>query len=386
MFNITIMMVALAAGEPGSSVRLPVTVNYLPSRDVHRHSTPASEQIRVNEGRQGQPQLAPYLAATLIAQSRERSGRARIIHESEALIGSTRHGGLVRLGSDGLTSHSALQDSMGRAGTGFSASSAEVSDADAAAITVFAGGIGATSASMLPSLAEVQSAAISAAGGGIPSKPGQASKLNRPAQTHRTVRSYSPNGKVSTNVSDMSPGAKRFADYLATLPPPNNATLVNGDEINADRLPQPWPEPIDCGRYWNESHPSCSVYSDPWGFDALLPVGRAAPLLNRNSMARGVRAPFARNISGSGGAIHVTSHGVALPSGPKYSIPKQFVQNPRRPASYGVLDEGTGKFVEKLRIDPATPRGKPGPEFSHYHLNGEKPHYRPGFDDPGFPQ
>lgn len=386
MFNITIIMVALAAGEPSSSVRLPVTVNYLPSRDVHRHSTPASEHTRVNEGRQGQPQLASYLAAMLIAQSQERSGRTKVIHETQALIESAHLRGLVHLGSEGLNSHSALENSMGRAGTGFSESSAEVSNEDAAGLTVFAGGVGAASASMLPSLAEVQSAAITAAGGGIPSKPGQASKLKTPAQTHRAVRSYSPSGKVSANVSDMSPRAKRLADYLATLPPPNNATLVNGDEVNADRLPQPWPEPIDCGRYWNESHPSCSVYSDPWGFDALLPVGRAAPLLNRNSMARGVRAPFARNIEGSGDAIHVTSHGVALPSGPKYSIPKRFVQNPRRPASYGVLDEGTGKFVEKLRIDPATPRGKPGPEFSHYHLNGEKTHYRPGFDDPGFPQ
>jgi len=33
-----------------------------------------------------------------------------------------------------------------------------------------------------------------------------------------------------------------------------------------------------------------------------------------------------------------------------------------------------GKFVEKLRIDPATPAGRKGPGFSHHHLNGSSEH------------
>jgi len=33
-----------------------------------------------------------------------------------------------------------------------------------------------------------------------------------------------------------------------------------------------------------------------------------------------------------------------------------------------------GKFIEKLRIDPATPSGMKGSNFSHYHLNGNGKH------------
>ena len=34
-----------------------------------------------------------------------------------------------------------------------------------------------------------------------------------------------------------------------------------------------------------------------------------------------------------------------------------------------------GKFVEKLRIDPATPPGQKGPNESHFHLNNKGKHY-----------
>ncbi len=39
-----------------------------------------------------------------------------------------------------------------------------------------------------------------------------------------------------------------------------------------------------------------------------------------------------------------------------------------------------------FRIDPATPPGKKGPNYTHYHKDGKKPHYspRPGDKDPGF--
>ena len=45
-----------------------------------------------------------------------------------------------------------------------------------------------------------------------------------------------------------------------------------------------------------------------------------------------------------------------------------------------------GKFKEKLRIDPATPKGQNGPDRSHYHKDGGKEHYSPNpkDDDPGF--
>jgi hypothetical protein len=59
--------------------------------------------------------------------------------------------------------------------------------------------------------------------------------------------------------------------------------------------------------------------------------------------------------------IHVTPDGVALPKGRK--IPDHYVENPHgRPGSYGEMVDG--KFQEKLRIDPATPPGKKGPNYS----------------------
>ena len=82
--------------------------------------------------------------------------------------------------------------------------------------------------------------------------------------------------------------------------------------------------------------------------------------------------------------FYVTPDGVVLPPGPKYLIPPQLVQNPYRAGSYGMIENG--KFVETLRIDPATPTGFKGPEYSHYHLDGGKTHFspRPGQPDPGF--
>jgi RHS repeat-associated protein len=87
---------------------------------------------------------------------------------------------------------------------------------------------------------------------------------------------------------------------------------------------------------------------------------------------------------GSKTSIHVTRDGVALPPGQKHQIPKGYVENPNRNGSYGVIVNG--KFVEKLRIDPATQPGKKGPSYSHYHLDGKSTHYspRPGSKDPGF--
>jgi RHS repeat-associated protein len=83
-------------------------------------------------------------------------------------------------------------------------------------------------------------------------------------------------------------------------------------------------------------------------------------------------------------AYHVTSDGVAIPPHPKYDIPAHYVEHPNRTGLYG--EYVNGKFRERLRVDPPTPRGRPGPDFSHYHLNGGKAHNapRPGYPDPGF--
>jgi len=82
--------------------------------------------------------------------------------------------------------------------------------------------------------------------------------------------------------------------------------------------------------------------------------------------------------------IRVTKDGVALPARSKYKIPDNYVQNPHRSGSYGEMVNG--KFKERLRIDPATPPGKKGPNYPRYHKNGKGKHYspRPGDKDPGF--
>ena len=76
--------------------------------------------------------------------------------------------------------------------------------------------------------------------------------------------------------------------------------------------------------------------------------------------------------------------GVAIPPEKKYDIPENYVENPNRPGSYGEIVDG--KFKERLRIDPATPPGEKGPNYSHYHKNGKGTHYSPRAcdSDPGF--
>ena len=57
------------------------------------------------------------------------------------------------------------------------------------------------------------------------------------------------------------------------------------------------------------------------------------------------------------------------------------MESPYRSGSYGLIDPATGKYSEKLRIDPPTPTGKKGPEYSHYHLDGGKEHLSPNPKD-----
>lgn len=241
------------------------------------------------------------------------------------------------------------------------------------------------------------SASTSAASGvssGVGAKTVHAVKSKMPASSPMDHGSPEASSKSQAGAFQMSLGAKRAADYLATLPqrqPPPNATHVTGKPVNADRLPLPWPrrnrEMTEINRIVSdvESGRTKIAAGTPVivgfpGVGVAAGMGRVARFFSR------VRAGVG-NTTPSGNVIHVTSQGVALPPGSKYAIPQRFVQNQHRPASYGTLDESTGKFVEKLRIDPATPRGKPGPERSHYHINGEDTHYGPKFfNDPGFPK
>ncbi len=72
----------------------------------------------------------------------------------------------------------------------------------------------------------------------------------------------------------------------------------------------------------------------------------------------------------SEGVFTITQNGVVLPKGAEIS--NEFIENPYRNSSYGIMEDG--KFVEKLRIDQATPPNMKGPEISHFHLDGSKEH------------
>ncbi|MFI0436062.1 MAG: hypothetical protein ACH350_10150 [Parachlamydiaceae bacterium] len=87
-----------------------------------------------------------------------------------------------------------------------------------------------------------------------------------------------------------------------------------------------------------------------------------------------------------GNVIYVNPQGVAIPPQVKYQIPNHYIENIKRMGSYG--EYVNGKFVEKLRIDPATAPGTKGPNYSHYHLNGTSTHYSPhaGTPNPRFNQ
>jgi RHS repeat-associated protein len=123
----------------------------------------------------------------------------------------------------------------------------------------------------------------------------------------------------------------------------------------------------------------CSSWA--WSMAAVefTPVGKAFKVVGRVA-AKGVGTAA----KGSSEAIQVTKSGVALPLGAKHQIPEGYVQNPHRSGSYGEVVDG--KFKERLRIDPPTPPGQKGPNYSHYHLDGKGTHFspRPGDKDPGF--
>ncbi len=81
--------------------------------------------------------------------------------------------------------------------------------------------------------------------------------------------------------------------------------------------------------------------------------------------------PWTGKSLGGSTPFTVTPDGVVLPR--DAYIPDDLMQNPYgRQGSYGRMVDG--KFVETLRIDPATSPGYKGPNQSHFHLDGGKKH------------
>ena len=67
----------------------------------------------------------------------------------------------------------------------------------------------------------------------------------------------------------------------------------------------------------------------------------------------------------------VTPDGVVLPK--ECEIPSNLVENEHRTNCYMGKNEN-GEYVERIRIDQATPPGYKGPNRSHFHLNGGRKH------------
>ncbi len=105
----------------------------------------------------------------------------------------------------------------------------------------------------------------------------------------------------------------------------------------------------------------------PSGEAALMIAGRKALWAKiRANMQKLAMKKAAKGVTQAESKIFlVTKEGVVLPKGAK--IPGEFIENAHRSSNYGVMQNG--KFVEKLRIDPATPSGFKGPNQSHFHLN-----------------
>jgi hypothetical protein len=117
----------------------------------------------------------------------------------------------------------------------------------------------------------------------------------------------------------------------------------------------------------------------------LALLGAAATMVGVGLAVKGFKAFRAsRGARVADNVIHVSPNGVAFLPGAKYKIPSNYIEHPSRPGKYGVMENG--KFIEKLRIDQATPPGTKGPNYPHYHLNGKGRHYspKPGDHDPGF--
>ncbi len=88
------------------------------------------------------------------------------------------------------------------------------------------------------------------------------------------------------------------------------------------------------------------------------------------TVVNGAKAVYVPKDKITGEVFTVTKEGIVLPKG--INIPKGYIESPYRGGSYGVIENG--KYVEKLRIDPATPVNKKGPNTSHFHVNGDKEH------------
>ncbi len=120
------------------------------------------------------------------------------------------------------------------------------------------------------------------------------------------------------------------------------------------------------------------------GVGSLAKAAQASRAAKNAANARKAAKGIGKATSKSDDVIQVTKDGVALPPGAKHKIPDHYVQNPHRSGSYGEVVDG--KFKERLRIDPPTPPGQKGPNYSHYHKDGKGTHYSPrlGDKDPGF--
>jgi RHS repeat-associated protein len=162
------------------------------------------------------------------------------------------------------------------------------------------------------------------------------------------------------NPHEAQTQADKMVSYFDPKPAINSATAFFEDPVNY------------IGRVGDNIHHTISgLWSGNPGATAKGAVF-IAPffILPETAAAESVAGEVVLEEVAEESVILVTNEGVALPKGA--TIPSEFIENPFRSSNYGIMENG--KFIEKLRIDPATPAGMKGPNFSHYHLNGSGKH------------
>lgn len=189
--------------------------------------------------------------------------------------------------------------------------------------------------------------------------------FNRYAYAHNNPYKYvDPDGRVAETAWDIFNIALGAASFSNNLDQGNyGAALWDAVGITIDSI-------------------TAAIPFVPGGIGATTKIAREGAELAADAAQVTKSAGSAAKKSDD--VIHVTKDGVAIPTDPKYKIPDNYVQNPHRSGNYGEIVDG--KYKERLRIDPATPPGQKGPNYSHYHKNGKGTHYSPkeGDPDPGF--
>ena len=153
-----------------------------------------------------------------------------------------------------------------------------------------------------------------------------------------------------------------------------NSRVLKAAIINMERAGRM--EPLTATNYWNTyGHTLGSL--NIIGSYMSMAVGLSEMTGNRFGLGKKYFDNFSpketSNIRNHN-VFWVTPEGIVLPK--RAYIPRSFSELKKHGSIYGFYTNPNMHkgFIETLRIDPATPPGRKGPNFSHIHLNKKKKH------------